>query len=87
MSQLVTYAPTRPLSSDPEELARYTHEELMRLSHYLQALAEGVFFPKTHVAPTKVQDGMVRYADGSDWNPGSGEGLYVRIAGAWVKAA
>ena len=30
-------------------------------------------------------DGMVVYADGTSWNPGSGEGLYGYENGAWVK--
>lgn len=37
-----------------------------------------------HVAPTKVKVGMVVYADGTDWNPGSGEGLYVYKSGGWA---
>ena len=36
--------------------------------------------------PEKPQQGDIRYADGSTWNPGSGEGIYFRnSAGAWVK--
>lgn len=31
-----------------------------------------------HAAPAKTLTGMVVYADGVDWNPGSGEGVYVR---------
>jgi hypothetical protein len=36
-------------------------------------------------APTKPRDGMVRYADGVGWNPGSGEGFYGYYAGSWKK--
>lgn len=32
-----------------------------------------------------IPDGMIAYADGTVWNPGAGEGVYARIAGAWVK--
>lgn len=35
--------------------------------------------------PDKRTDGMVVYANGSDWDPGSGAGVYCREAGAWVK--
>jgi len=28
--------------------------------------------------------GLLAYANGTDWNPGSGEGLYRYGAGAWV---
>ncbi len=30
-------------------------------------------------------DGMVVYADGTSWDPGSGEGLYERNNGSWQK--
>lgn len=38
-----------------------------------------------HVEPTKVVDGMIVFADGVDWNPGGGRGVYVRDSGNWVK--
>ncbi len=38
-----------------------------------------------HVEPAKYKNGMLVYADGTNWNPGSGEGVYARQAGAWVK--
>lgn len=36
--------------------------------------------------PEPLRPGRVVYADGTDWNPGSGEGLYRRtLANTWVK--
>ncbi len=35
--------------------------------------------------PTTPTDGMIVYADGTTWNPGGGEGVYARVAGAWAK--
>lgn len=37
------------------------------------------------VAPARPTDGMIVYADGTAWDPGSGEGFYGRENGAWVK--
>ncbi len=38
-----------------------------------------------HVAPDKPRTGMEIYADGTNWNPGSGEGKYVyKSGGTWV---
>ena len=34
-------------------------------------------------APSNIDNGMIVYADGVNWNPGSGSGLYVRDDGAW----
>jgi hypothetical protein len=42
-------------------------------------------FEVLHAAPQKVKEGMVRYADGTDWNPGAGKGLYVYNGTAWTK--
>ena len=38
--------------------------------------------------PAKPRDGDIRYADGANWNPGSGQGIYVYIddgTPAWEK--
>jgi hypothetical protein len=40
---------------------------------------------KWHAEPTRYFDGMVVYADGSNWDPGSGEGIYARYGGTWNK--
>jgi len=40
-------------------------------------------FPILYAAPAKPRDGMVCWADGTSWNPGSGAGLYHYRAGAW----
>ena len=37
------------------------------------------------VEPTKKRDGDIVFADGTEWNPGNGQGLYVYRNGAWVK--
>ncbi len=35
------------------------------------------------LAPANPQTGLLAYANGSDWNPGSGEGLYRWTGAAW----
>ena len=37
-----------------------------------------------HVIPRIPAVGTLAYADGTDWNPGSGEGLYVYKSGGWT---
>ena len=67
---------------DIDSLARYVHTELMRVAAVLElALVRSVEFQD--VAPTKVKDGMVCAADGTNWNPGSGQGVYVYYGAAW----
>jgi hypothetical protein len=36
-----------------------------------------------HAAPDKLRTGMVVLADGTDWDPGSGAGVYCYYAGIW----
>lgn len=36
-----------------------------------------------HAAPDKPRRGLVVFADGTDWNPGSGEGVYVYTTTGW----
>jgi hypothetical protein len=35
--------------------------------------------------PAKPRTGMLVYADGTNWNPGSGAGVYVFTGTAWSK--
>jgi len=42
-------------------------------------------YAKTYVAPDKPQDGQTYYADGTNWNPGSGEGIYTYYNSTWNK--
>ena len=58
--------------------------ELNRLALCLKQ-TDVSFFVKTNVAPSKPVDGETRYADGTNWNPGSGEGVYTYYASAWHK--
>ena len=43
-------------------------------------------FVVLHASPVRVRAGMVVHADGTNWNPGSGAGMYRRNAAnsAWV---
>ena len=38
-----------------------------------------------HVEPSKPREGMLVLADGSDWDPGSGQGVYAYYNGVWNK--
>lgn len=78
----VAYAPGEP-PVDPAQLQRFLREELQKISAAVQALAAG-HLDKTHVAPTKPRDGDVRYADGTNWNPGGGKGLYMHNGTTWI---
>ena len=64
----------------------YVVNELKRLANVV--LNQAIFrLERTHVAPDRPRGGDIRYADGSNWNPGSGEGIYFfnESTTAWVK--
>jgi len=51
----------------------------------LEPMPRTVRFAKLNAAPAKLYDGLTAYADGVNWNPGAGQGVYTYYAGAWNK--
>ena len=75
-----------PVPSKAEELSAYLQAELDKISAVINNIADG-HFDVSNVEPSKPRTGDIRYADGSNWNPGStGEGVYIYLStGAWSK--
>lgn len=59
---------------DKGDLDRYVQEELEKISIAVQLMADNPIEVR-HVAPDKPRNGLY-YADGTNWNPGSGKGVY-----------
>jgi len=87
-----------PAPVSTEQLPDYLFNELNRLGEII--FNQNLFrLEPTHVAPgtttigvfkDKPRAGDIRYADGSDWNPGgTGEGIYAYLDNSgspdWVK--
>lgn len=80
----MSYTPSvQPTITDVESLRKYVEDELQRLTEYLNTPVDFVVFKMTNVAPTRPVEGMIAYADGTNWNPGGGKGLYKYQADAW----
>lgn len=79
-SAQTAYSPG-PVPSEPAELQRYLREEFEKLAAAVNAPLQ---LSVTYVAPPKPREGMVRFADGTSWNPGAGRGPYVYRGTAWV---
>jgi hypothetical protein len=77
----VFYAPG-VAPTDPDQFRRYVEDELRKVSAAVALLAAGRL-EKTTVAPSKPREGDVRLADGTNWNPGNGAGVYAYYNGAW----
>ena len=76
------YHPQAPLDDSP--LARWVHDELQQIEKALTEF-DNLQLPQLNIEPQKPRDGVVVYADGVNWNPGGGEGLYIYFGGTWNK--
>jgi hypothetical protein len=74
-----------PSGANVQELARWMEGELARLTLELPR-PDFLAMKVLTVEPVRLFTGLVAYADGTSWNPGSGEGLYeYRSDAAWHK--
>ena len=82
---MIRYEPA-PVPDKTEDIPAYLRQEFSRMSGIINNIADG-HFDVSNVAPDKPRTGDIRYADGSDWNPGAtGEGVYIYLStGAWSK--
>lgn len=66
-----------------EALNGYLDRELRLIARAMADTVPQVVLATLNVAPSKPRDGMVVMADGTNWNPGSGAGIYGYRGGAW----
>lgn len=81
---MAVYTPESPPITVEAELQEYLIRELSRVGDSIR-FAEEIILSNTNVAPTKPSEGTILYADGVNFNPGSGEGFYGYINGVWYK--
>lgn len=80
----MAYVPGQ-VPSDPKQLAAFLQNELFRIAQEWDNSQNFLRLRELNVEPSKLFDGMLIYADGTNLNLGGGEDLYVRLAGAWMK--
>ncbi len=86
MSLRWTPFPAHGQSTDPASLLSFMGRLFRDLAAALVAMrVDFVQMKVTHVVPDKPRNGMLIEADGTDWDPGSGAGLYIYRSGSWVK--
>ena len=79
------YVPARmPEPPALESLALYVFDELQKISNAVEVLSI-LNLPVTHVAPLRPRDGDTYLADGTNWNPGAGKGVYTYYNSVWNK--
>lgn len=73
------------LPYDIKLFPKYLNNELLKIEESLISQKDLLSLSTTNVAPSKVDEGDIRFADGADWNPGAGAGIYAYHSGAWNK--
>jgi hypothetical protein len=70
----------------PHGLRAWLADQLRQIANALATPSvNSVAFDILHEAPAHLATGTLIFADGTDWNPGSGAGLYEYRGGAWHK--
>ena len=77
-----------PLAPTDEYKREYFIDEHQRIGRVLDTIGSG-YLAETNVDPEYPRNGDIRYADGSNWNPASGRGIYYYDGDipAWVTAS
>lgn len=73
---------------DPEGFAEFLTRQLRSIADIQRGISflDSVALTVQHSPPHELYSGLIVFADGTDWDPGSGEGVYVRTSTpAWVK--
>lgn len=79
------YAPTAVPDDAPRGLKAWLADQLRRIAAELVTPQPRVVQLQVLGVEPRARDGMIAYADGTQWNPGSGVGFYGYQNGAWVK--
>jgi hypothetical protein len=76
------YSPSQATPSDIPNLVRYLFRELTRVGNVIEGNAPVA--PTLNVEPERPEEGVMVIADGVNWNPGSGNGLYIYLNSSWT---
>lgn len=77
------YTP-RIVPGEADDLPRFFRDELNFISRGISGARSYIVLSALHAEPKTVVEDMLVQADGTDWNPGSGRGLYQYRSGSWV---
>lgn len=82
----MSYQPTNVPQDAPPGLAAWIVRQLRQIAQtLLNPTPTTVTLAVLGREPSNPTNGMVVYADGTQWNPGSGAGFYGYRSGAWRK--
>ena len=86
MAHVSRYYEANPYSnfSSFDQISQYLSDEFRRISAAFSA-GGARSIDEEHVEPDKPYEGLTVLADGTNWDPGSGQGVYTYYGGAWNK--
>lgn len=67
----------------PPAVRQYLDMELRRIADAING--RQLYAPPLGAPPARPENGVIAYADGTHWDPGSGAGFYGYENGGWVK--
>lgn len=70
---------------DTEGLLEWAWQQLQKIEQEFNLPRDFYTLQELHEVPRKLILGMTVLADGTDWNPGAGAGVYTYYGGAWHK--
>lgn len=82
----MSYVPTTSSAQSLPDFKNWIAGELVRISNSFTTSKQALNIPVINAAPAKPQVGDVVFADGTNWNPSGGRGLYYYDT-SWVKIA
>jgi hypothetical protein len=83
----MSFLPSSTSATTVADLRSWISNELVRVSNAFTTSSQTTTLLVLTAAPAKPQIGQVIFADGTNWNPGSGRGLYYYDSGGWVHIA
>lgn len=81
----MSYQPSNvPQLETTEDVRKFLMAELEKIA---RSFSETIALDLRPVyrEPVRPRDGMIVFADGTEWDPGSGAGSYEYVGGAWSK--
>lgn len=78
------FEPEQPVDiREPKAIVRWVFDQFVRLAELLASAEDERILLELHREPPKPREGMIVFADGTDWDPGSGKGFYGYHGGSW----
>lgn len=74
-----------PPAGLPLEITAWLEHELTKIMQAGVAAQETIRLKELNASPARPRTGDTVLADGTNWNPGAGRGVYTYYAGAWNK--